>query len=51
MPAAREIETTTKSYRFVAGIGGMLGDWSYDIGLTREQQVESTSAPASATRL
>ena len=31
----RQIETTTDSYRFVAGIGGLLGDWSYDIGLTR----------------
>ena len=31
----RQIETTTKSYRFVAGIGGLIGDWSYDIGLTR----------------
>ena len=31
----RQIETTTDSYRFVAGIGGLLGDWSYDVGLTR----------------
>ena len=31
----RQIETTTKSYRFVAGIGGLIGDWSYDVGLTR----------------
>ena len=31
----REIETTTKSYRFVAGIGGLVGDWNYDVGLTR----------------
>ncbi len=31
----REIETTTKSYRFVAGIGGLIGDWSYDVGVTR----------------
>ncbi|WP_206202348.1 TonB-dependent receptor domain-containing protein [Thermomonas aquatica] len=31
----RQIETTTKSYRFVAGIGGLIGDWSYDAGLTR----------------
>ena len=31
----RQIETTTESYRFVAGIGGLLGDWSYDVGLTR----------------
>lgn len=31
----REISTTTNSYRFVAGIGGMVGDWTYDVGLTR----------------
>ena len=31
----RQIETTTDSYRFVAGIGGMLGDWTYDVGLSR----------------
>ena len=30
----REIETTTDSYRFVAGIGGLLGSWSYDLALT-----------------
>ena len=32
---SRQIETTTDSYRFVAGIGGMLGDWTYDVGLSR----------------
>jgi iron complex outermembrane recepter protein len=31
----RQIETTTESYRFVAGINGLLGDWSYDAALTR----------------
>ncbi|MES2857908.1 MAG: TonB-dependent receptor [Pseudomonadota bacterium] len=31
----RQIETTTDSYRFVAGLGGLVGDWSYDVGLTR----------------
>ena len=31
----REIETTTDSYRFVAGIGGLVGSWSYDLALTR----------------
>lgn len=31
----RQIETTTDAYRFVAGVGGLLGDWSYDAGLTR----------------
>ena len=31
----RQITTTTDSYRFVAGIGGLLGTWSYDVGLVR----------------
>ena len=31
----RELKTTTDSYRFVAGIGGLLGDWTYDAGFTR----------------
>ncbi|CAN5604046.1 TonB-dependent receptor [soil metagenome] len=31
----REIETTTDSYRLVAGIGGPLGSWYYDAGLVR----------------
>lgn len=31
----RQIETTTDSYRFVAGIGGPIGNWSYDVGLMR----------------
>jgi iron complex outermembrane recepter protein len=31
----RQIETSTTSYRFLAGIGGMLGDWNYDAGLSR----------------
>ncbi len=44
----RQIETTTTSYRFVAGIGGDLGGsmfegWSYDVGLTRaSSESEST---------
>ena len=39
----RQIETVTNSYRFVAGIGGMLGDWSYDVGLVRgSSKSEST---------
>ena len=44
----RQIETTTKSYRFVAGIGGVISggpidDWSYDVGLTRaSSRSEST---------
>ena len=32
----REIETTTDSYRFVAGLNGLIfNDWSYDMGLSR----------------
>jgi len=31
----RQIKTTTDSYRFVAGIGGPIGSWSYDVGLMR----------------
>ncbi|TXI49800.1 MAG: TonB-dependent receptor [Lysobacter sp.] len=44
----RQIETTTTSYRFVAGIGGDIGGdlfegWSYDAGLTRaSSESEST---------
>ena len=46
---SREIETTTKSYRVLAGIegiiggDGMLGGWSYDAGLSRaSNRSEST---------
>ncbi|MCC7247054.1 MAG: TonB-dependent receptor [Lysobacter sp.] len=45
---SRQIETTTNSYRFVAGIGGDLGGnlfegWSYDAGFTRaSSESEST---------
>lgn len=44
----RQIETTTTSYRFVAGIGGVINggpidDWSYDVGLVRaSSKSEST---------
>ena len=31
----RQIETTTTSYRALVGIGGLVGDWSYDVGLSR----------------
>ena len=31
----RQIETTTKSYRLLAGLEGSLGSWDYDIGLSR----------------
>lgn len=29
----REIQTTTKAFRFMAGVDGMIGDWDYSIGL------------------
>lgn len=39
----RQIETTTDSYRIVAGIGGPIGSWSYDVGLVRgSSKSEST---------
>jgi iron complex outermembrane receptor protein len=44
----RQIETTTTSYRFVAGIGGVINgglidDWSYDVGVIRaSSKSEST---------
>ena len=31
----RQITTTTDSYRFLAGIGGLVGTWTYDVGLSR----------------
>lgn len=31
----REIQTTTKAFRFMAGVDGMIGDWDYSIGLAR----------------
>ena len=31
----RQITTRTNSFRFLVGLGGLLGDWSYDIGLSR----------------
>ena len=31
----RQIKTTTKAYRFLVGAEGSLGDWDYDIGLSR----------------
>lgn len=31
----RQIETTTDAYRVLAGIGGLVGGWSYDVGLSR----------------
>lgn len=29
----REIQTTTRAFRFMAGVDGMIGDWDYSIGL------------------
>ena len=31
----RELTTTTDSYRFLAGMNGLVGDWSYDFALSR----------------
>jgi iron complex outermembrane recepter protein len=31
----REIETNTKSYRVLAAVDGLIGDWNYNIGLSR----------------
>ncbi|WP_334178573.1 TonB-dependent receptor [Pseudoxanthomonas sp.] len=31
----RQIETTTKAYRLLAGVEGSFGDWDYDVGLSR----------------
>ena len=31
----RELTTTTDSYRFLAGMNGLIGEWSYDVGISR----------------
>jgi len=31
----RQIETTTKAYRLLAGVEGDIGSWNYDVGLSR----------------
>ncbi|WP_334178442.1 TonB-dependent receptor [Pseudoxanthomonas sp.] len=31
----RQIETTTKAYRLLAGVEGSLGSWDYDVGISR----------------
>lgn len=31
----RQIETTTKAYRLLAGMEGSIGTWGYDVGLSR----------------
>lgn len=33
----RQLETTTKAYRFLVGMNGTLGTWDYDVGLSRAQ--------------
>ncbi|MFT4178974.1 MAG: TonB-dependent receptor [Thermomonas sp.] len=31
----RQVETTTKAYRLLAGVEGNIGTWDYDVGLSR----------------
>ncbi len=31
----KQVETTTKAYRFLAGLEGSIGTWDYDVGLSR----------------
>ena len=31
----RQVDTTTKAYRFLAGMEGSIGNWDYDAGLSR----------------
>ncbi len=31
----RQIETTTKAYRFLVGMDGTISSWDYDVGLSR----------------
>lgn len=38
----RQLTTTTDSYRVLFGINGMIGDWSYDAGLTRGSSKSTT---------
>ena len=38
----RELTTTTDSYRFLAGVNGLLGDWSYDVAVSRAANKAST---------
>ena len=38
----RELTTTTDSYRFLAGIDGLFGEWSYDIALSRAANKATT---------
>ena len=38
----RQLETTTKAYRLLFGMTGVLGNWDYDIGLSRAQSRAQT---------
>ena len=38
----RQIATNTKSYRFLAGLEGLIGEWSYDVGISHASS-KSTS--------
>lgn len=41
----RQLETTTRAYRFLFGMTGTLGNWDYDVGLSRaESRAESVLA-------
>ena len=38
----RELVTTTDSYRFLAGMDGLVGDWSYNVAISRAANKAST---------
>jgi len=38
----RQLETTTKAYRLLFGMTGVLGNWDYDVGLSRAQSRAET---------
>ncbi|MEF9978528.1 MAG: TonB-dependent receptor [Thermomonas sp.] len=41
----RQLETTTRAYRFLFGMTGTLGNWDYDVGLSRaESRADSVLA-------
>ena len=41
----RQLETTTRAYRFLFGMTGTIGTWDYDVGLSRaESRAESVLA-------
>ena len=41
----RQIDTTTNAYRILAGLDGVIGSWSYDVGLSHaSSRAESTLA-------